>query len=188
MKLIKAVIILFALLVILPDNGYANSSDFKERVSEMAVVKSIRIGASLDHVRIVIDSSKAMEYKTLVLTNPGRVVVDISNAWVSPEVSRETIIGSRFANKIRVGQFNSNTVRVVIETTVKKENYDIFSLNVDGSAPRLVMDFGKKGIGSRENGGMTSVTEKKSVPKGTNDNKKIKKDKKECKNRHVKMG
>ena len=141
------------------------AEDFRERVAEMAVVRSIRVGASLDNVRIVIDASKEMEFSTMVLSNPGRIVVNIKNAWVSPEVSRETMIGSRFASKVRVGQFDKNTVRVVVETNVSKGNYDIFALNLEGEQPRLVLDFGRVGKGKRENGTLQNLSDEKETEK-----------------------
>jgi N-acetylmuramoyl-L-alanine amidase len=38
--------------------------------------------AGEDKVRIVVDSSKPVEYKEMILANPDRVVVDIAKAWV----------------------------------------------------------------------------------------------------------
>ena len=130
----------------------AQASAFGEQVADMAEVKAVRIGASSDHVRIVVDATKELKYSTMALSNPGRIVINLSGAWLSPEVSRETVIGSRFASKIRVAQFDKTTVRIVVETNVKKENYDVFHM-AGGAVPyRVVMDFGKVGTGSAENG------------------------------------
>ncbi len=161
-RVYKLLIILGFFLCLPMQSVFADEAeDFRERVADMAVVRSIRVGASLDNVRIVIDASKEMEFSTMVLSDPGRIVVNIKNAWVSPEVSRETMIGSRFASKVRVGQFDKNTVRVVVETEVKKGNYDIFTLNLEGALPRLVMDFGRVGKGSRENGTLQNLSDGK---------------------------
>ena len=51
-------------------------------------------------------------------------------------------MSSRFVNDIRIGQFNKNTVRLVVENKVGSSNYKIFPLK-GGTVPgRVVLDFG----------------------------------------------
>jgi len=149
--------ILFAMLLVLGWSGAAEASAFGDKVSNMAEIKAVRVGASAEYVRIVVDASKEVKYKTMVLSGPDRVVVDIAGAWLSPNVARDIKLDSRFASRIRVGQFDKTTVRVVVETTVTKGNYDVFTIEGgENAAPyRVVMDFGRTGDGSAKDHGTT---------------------------------
>lgn len=139
--------ILFLLSVIavmlLPMAGVsAASSDFSERVSGMAEITAVRVNSGSDKIRIVVDASKPVRYTTVTLKNPDRVIVDIKGAWLSAKVKREIAVSSRFVNDIRIGQFNKNTVRLVVENKVGSSNYKIFPLT-GGTVPgRVVLDFG----------------------------------------------
>ena len=139
--------ILFLLSVIavmlLPMAGVsAASSDFSERVSGMAEITAVRVNSGSDKIRIVVDASKPVRYTTMTLKNPDRVIVDIQGDWLSAKVKREIAVSSRFVNDIRIGQFNKNTVRLVVENKVGSSNYKIFPLT-GGTVPgRVVLDFG----------------------------------------------
>lgn len=122
-----------------------SASDFSERAGSMAKVSGVRVGATGSRVRVVIDATKPVEYKTMVLKEPGRIIIDIKGAWLDPGVARETPIGSRFASKVRVGQYDPETVRVVVHSEVKKENFAVFGFAGEEIPYRVVMDFGKLG-------------------------------------------
>lgn len=126
----------------------AAASAFSDRVAGMAEIKGIRVSAMTDKVRIVVDADKEVDYSTSVLSNPSRVVVDLSGAWLGPQVKKSIDIDSRFAKTVRIAQHDPKTVRVVIETSVGKNNYDVFSLTGGSSPYRVVMDFGSIGQGT----------------------------------------
>jgi len=126
----------------------AEAASLDNSVAGKAEVKGIRVHVNGDKVRIVVDTTGEVGYETIVLSNPTRVVVNLSEAWLSPNVARATDIDSRFAKKIRVGQFDKNTVRIVVETSVGKNNYDVFSLTGGASPYRVVLDFGNLEKGS----------------------------------------
>ena len=122
------------------------------QAAPLAEIKNVRIHADKDKVRIVVDADGEVDYRTMTLASPGRVVVDLSGARLSPSVAKSQEIKSRFATKVRLGQFNNSTVRIVVETEMYKShsNYDVFSLE-GGSVPyRVVMDFGNL-AGSADN-------------------------------------
>lgn len=120
----------------------AEASDFGDRVSSMAEITGIRDSSDGDKTRIVIDASKPVTYKKMVLSNPDRLVVDINNAWISPRLHKQIALDSSFVGNVKIAQFDPKTVRVVVETKVGKNNYKVFSLN-EGNVPgRIVMDFG----------------------------------------------
>jgi N-acetylmuramoyl-L-alanine amidase len=75
-------------------------------------------------------------------------VVDIQGAWISPEAKKTINIGSQFAKSVRLAQFDPNTVRVVIESTMNESNRNFFTLTGGNTGHRLVLDFGNVGKGS----------------------------------------
>ena len=114
------------------------------QAASLAQIKNVRVHADKEKVRIVVDADGEVDYKSMTLASPGRVVVDLSGARLSPSVAKSREIESRFATKVRLGQFDPTTVRIVVETEMYKSssNYDVFSLE-GGSVPyRVVMDFG----------------------------------------------
>jgi len=129
--------------LICPSLGQA--ADFQEKIDGLAEIKNIRVHSNQDRVRVVVDATQEVSYKTMVLSSPQRIVVDINGAWVGPTVTRSQLIDSGFASKVRISQFNANTVRVVVETNVGKDAYQVFSLSGGDAAYRVVMDFGQGG-------------------------------------------
>lgn len=130
------------------------------QAAPLAQIKNVRVHADKEKVRIVVDADGEVDYKSMTLASPGRVVVDLSGARLSPSVAKSREIESRFATKVRLGQFDPTTVRIVVETEMYKSssNYDVFSLE-GGSVPyRVVMDFGNLSgsAGSTSSAGGTS--------------------------------
>lgn len=126
-----------------PQPKESAAAEFGERVKALAGVRSIRIGKDEGKVRIVVDADKELDYSVMVLSEPQRVVVNLYGAWLGPDISREMDAQSAIVKRIRIGQFDPETVRVVIETDVKKGSYDVFSIDSsEGGAYRVVMDFG----------------------------------------------
>ena len=136
--------LLFLIGTVLPSFAEA-ATPFSEKAAKLTGITAVRMAGSMERLRIVLDANKEVDYSTMVLSNPSRVVVDLHGAWLSPNVARETVIESRFASKVRVAQFNENTVRVVVETTMGKGHYDVFSIEGGAIPYRVVLDFGKVG-------------------------------------------
>ena len=128
------------------------------QAASLAQIKNVRVHADKEKVRIVVDADGEVDYKSMTLASPGRVIVDVSGARLSPSVVKSREIESRFATKVRLGQFNPTTVRIVVETEMYKSssNYDVFSLE-GGSVPyRVVMDFGNLSGSASSAGGSSS--------------------------------
>lgn len=143
MKRLFFLLYITALAVVFPFAALtAEASDFGDRVSSMAEITGIRDSSDADKTRIVIDASKPVTYKKMVLSAPDRVVIDIANAWVSPKLDRQLDLDTNFVGTVKIAQFDPQTVRVVVETKVGRNNYKVFGLN-SGTVPgRIVMDFG----------------------------------------------
>jgi N-acetylmuramoyl-L-alanine amidase len=131
--------------MLMPFSGTAEAADdFSSRAAGMTEITGVRFSATADKVRVVVDTAGEVDYKASVLKAPGRVVVDLTDAWLSPKAKHEQSIGGPFASKVRIAQHDKRTVRVVVETTMgtNDDNYDVFSLAGGASPYRIVMDFG----------------------------------------------
>ena len=153
--MVRILFMLFFLLgVMLPQPAEA-ATPFSEKAAKLSGITAVRMAGSMERLRIVLDANKEVDYSVMVLSNPSRVVVDLHGAWLSPNVARETVLESRFASKVRVAQFNENTVRVVVETSMGKGQYDVFSIEGGAIPYRVVMDFGKIGRAKDDSHGGT---------------------------------
>lgn len=141
----KVCLLLLTMLALLGMSLSAEASPFGERVEGLTEITGVRVSSSQDKTRIVVDAKAPVTYRTMVLKNPGRVVVDIKDAWLSPQAKRELAVSGPFVSRARVAQFDQRTVRVVVETTVGKDNYKIFPLTGGPVPGRVVLDFGRVG-------------------------------------------
>lgn len=151
-KIWSALVMLLTMCLLLWGQQGAEAAGFAQRAGSMSEITGIRVSTDSDKTRIVVDGTKETEYKVSVISNPQRIIIDIQNAWVSPNVKKSTTIDSRFAKAVRIAQHDSSTVRVVVESSMGKNNYKVFALKGGTTAYRVVMDFGKVGGGSKNSG------------------------------------
>ena len=120
--------------------------------SDTAELQNVRVGVTQDKVRIVADTDKEVDYQSFALSSPNRIVIDLNKAKLGKKVAKEIDIDSQYASKVRIGQFDKDTVRIVVESSVKRNNYDVFSVVGGSSNYRVVMDFGNlNGNSSNQN-------------------------------------
>lgn len=128
--------------------AFANTpaQDFGTKIAGMNKITGVRVGQSDGNVRVVVDGTKEIAYRSFSLSNPNRFAIDIQNAWLSPDVMRTIAVeGSSFVSQVRVSQYNETTVRIVVDAHVFKDQINLFALKPDPalkSAHRFVMDFG----------------------------------------------
>lgn len=140
-RIIRLILVtLYMMLFTLP--AFAADTNFGQRVSGMAEVTGVRVSTEANKTRIVIDANKEVKFKAMSLGEPDLLVVDIPNAWLSPKLKKEYGVNSRFVGKARVAQFNPQTVRIVVESKVGKQNHKVFSLKGGPVAGRVVLDIG----------------------------------------------
>ena len=151
-KIWSALVMLLTMCLLQWGQQGAEAAGFAQRAGSMSEITGIRVSTDADKTRIVVDGTKETEYKVSVISNPQRIIIDIQNAWVSPNVKKSTNIDSRFAKAVRIAQHDSSTVRVVVESSMGKNNYKVFALKGGTTAYRVVMDFGKVGGGSKNSG------------------------------------
>lgn len=143
-------ILLTVLLAVLSFStlAFANApaKDFGAKIAGMNKITGVRVGQSNGNVRVVVDGTQEIAYRSFSLSNPNRFAIDIQNAWLSPDVVRTiTVEGSAFVNQVRVSQYNETTVRIVVDAHVFKDQINLFALKPDPAkkiSHRFVMDFG----------------------------------------------
>lgn len=146
-RIIRLILVtLYMMLFTLP--AFAAETNFGQRVSGMAEVTGVRVSTESNKTRIVVDANKQITFKAMALDNPDRIVVDIPNAWVSPKLKKDLPVNSRFVGKARVAQFNPQTVRIVVESKVGRNNHKVFTLKGGPVAGRVVLDIGDLSGGS----------------------------------------
>lgn len=153
-KIWSALVMLLTMCLLLWGQQGAEAAGFAQRAGSMSEITGIRVSTDADKTRIVVDGTKETEYKVSVISNPQRIIIDIQNAWISPNVKKATNIDSRFAKAVRIAQHDSSTVRVVVESSMGKNNYKVFALKGGTTAYRVVMDFGK--VGGNTSGSSTT--------------------------------
>ena len=147
-RIISLLIVILVGMLAVISAGTAEAA-FSDRAKDMAKVTGIRIGRTDGNVRVVVDSDRPVSYRQSVLSYPTRVVLDIQNAWIAPEAKKDIAVDSPLLSRVRIAQFDPTTVRIVLETTVQKGGWKIFS--IDGEKPRVVMDFGTPAGGAAVN-------------------------------------
>ena len=105
--------------------------------SAAARLQNVRYSQNPGVLRIVLDLTGEFEYKEFYVENPSRVVIDIQNAVVDANAPKDIRLNSPEAKRIRVGQFNATTARVVIESIAEVKT---FVLDGGPSGARLVVD------------------------------------------------
>ncbi|MFN3567345.1 MAG: N-acetylmuramoyl-L-alanine amidase [Caldimicrobium sp.] len=109
-------------------------------VADLKKVLKIEPITGEDYTRIIIDLSGNFEYRAQALSpqedKPPRVYVDIFPATLSDTLQRAFDIQDKHLQRIRVGQFDRQTVRVVLDMHSLIQ-YRLFKVN---DPPQLIID------------------------------------------------
>ncbi|CNI20186.1 MULTISPECIES: N-acetylmuramoyl-L-alanine amidase AmiC [Yersinia] len=79
---------------------------------------AVRVWPSSTYTRVTLESNTPLKYRQFALTNPDRIVVDIEGVHLNSvlkEISTQVQSGDPYLKQARVGQFDKNTVRLVLE-------------------------------------------------------------------------
>ncbi|CNF13313.1 AMIN domain-containing protein [Yersinia mollaretii] len=79
---------------------------------------AVRVWPSSTYTRVTLESNTPLKYRQFALKNPDRIVVDIEDVHldsVLKEISSQVQSGDPYLKQARVGQFDKNTVRLVLE-------------------------------------------------------------------------
>ena len=137
--MIKRILLSLLILFAATSAVHAEEQSFNERKANLAEVNAVRYSYGSGTIRIVIDITKKVDFTESYAENPSRVIIDLKNAWLSPNVTRELEFKSLAAQKLRIAQFDPSTVRIVIESMA-----DIRPFHLSGGAKghRFVIDIG----------------------------------------------
>lgn len=108
-----------------------------------SAIKSARIGLTPDYTRITLESNRPLDYELSMLSNPHRVVIDLNNTQVSPvlsALSQQIDAIDPFVQRIRIGQFNPNVTRLVLDLKANAVPRTYVIAPKDNYAYRLVLD------------------------------------------------
>ncbi|CFQ61611.1 N-acetylmuramoyl-L-alanine amidase [Yersinia frederiksenii] len=79
---------------------------------------AVRVWPSSTYTRVTLESNTPLKYRQFALKNPDRIVVDIEGVHLNSvlkEISSQVQSGDPYLKQARVGQFDKNTVRLVLE-------------------------------------------------------------------------
>ncbi|HEI8868406.1 N-acetylmuramoyl-L-alanine amidase AmiC [Serratia sp. AKBS12] len=81
-------------------------------------VIAVRVWPSSTYTRVTLESNEELKYKQFALTNPDRIVVDIEGVHLNSilkGIAGQVQTADPYLKQARVGQFDKNTVRLVLE-------------------------------------------------------------------------
>jgi N-acetylmuramoyl-L-alanine amidase len=112
---------------------------------QLGQVRTLRQWSNKDYTRVVIDLEKDISFKTFTLPpdasagKPERLVIELSNARLAPELSPRIHVNDGIITDIRASQYKSSKVRVVLDLS-QKSSYRAFPLE---DPSRLVVDISR---------------------------------------------
>jgi len=104
--------------------------------SDPVDVKDIRQWSSKGYTRVAVDLSAPVEFSNKRISNPDRLYFDLKNTKISKEINTTLPVGDGILKTVRAGQFNQDTVRVVLDLEEIKD-FKVFMLD---DPARLIID------------------------------------------------
>ncbi|MGQ9571122.1 MAG: N-acetylmuramoyl-L-alanine amidase [Thermodesulfovibrionales bacterium] len=99
-------------------------------------VKGIRYWSSSDYTRVVVDLSGPVDFTKNHLTGPERIYFDLKNSRLTKDIKTFSPIENGMLKSVRTGQFDPDTVRIVLDLDLITD-FNTFFLD---NPPRLVID------------------------------------------------
>lgn len=119
----------------------------------LSTVVAVRVWPSSTYTRITLESNVPLKYKQFSLANPSRLVIDIEDVQLNSVlkgVSSQVQQSDPYLKLVRVGQFDTKTVRLVLELK-QNINPNLFTLKpIAEFKNRLVVDLYPANGGSSE--------------------------------------
>ncbi|MCX8034269.1 MAG: N-acetylmuramoyl-L-alanine amidase [Thermodesulfovibrio sp.] len=141
--MIRFLIFSFFFLFIFPISGV-----FAE---EKLQIRDIRYYEVNNRIRVIIETNGAIEFSRGQLRNPERLFFDLKNYSLNKELKKEFLLNKPLVSKIRIGQFDSNTVRIVFDLLNSEYEFKVIQLE---DPFRLVIDI------YSDKGGKDTIKEK----------------------------
>ncbi len=100
-------------------------------------VRDIRHYEINNGIRVIIETSGLVDFSRGQIKNPERLFFDLKNSSLNKEIKKEFSINKSNIIKIRIGQYDANTVRIVFDLLTKEYEFKIIQLE---DPFRLVID------------------------------------------------
>lgn len=104
-----------------------------------AQIRNARLWRSDDKLRLVLDLSGPVQYKTFTLTSPERLIIDLSGAKLTGNFSQLALANSGITS-IRSGHFGKGDTRIVLDLASPMQLNSFLLPPQDGQGHRLVLD------------------------------------------------
>jgi N-acetylmuramoyl-L-alanine amidase len=104
---------------------------------DLAEITDVRHWENRDFVRFVFDISKPVEFTNGKLSNPERLFFDLKNTKLAKGLRKSFEINYEFVKSVRIGQFSTDTARIVFD--LQKQAYNFKVMNLEDPS-RLVID------------------------------------------------
>ncbi len=104
-------------------------------------VRAVRLWASPDSTRVVLDLSGSAQHSLQVLKNPDRVVLDVAGARLGRGV-RAAQAGTGAVKQVRMAQRSAGELRIVLDLTRPIQAKSFLAAPNNRYGYRLVIDFG----------------------------------------------
>lgn len=117
-------------------NNKISESDLKNDSSTTSQISinDIRFHTHNNRTRIVVDTENEVKYSFNDLNKDGknekppRIYIDFKNALLSEKIDKSYQILDPQVENIRIGQYDSETVRIVVDLKSKAKDFKVFSL------------------------------------------------------------
>lgn len=131
--------LLFILLMALPLSAFGS----------VISIKSVRTWAGPDHTRVVFDLTGSVEHALFTLTEPHRVVIDLRNTSVAPQLLMAAEMQG-LVKRIRAGVQDRNDLRVVLDLGGGARAKSFIVKPEGGSGYRLVVDLQEAAVAAAQ--------------------------------------
>lgn len=123
------------LTLLIRPKGYASGLVSSESASKNKIL-SVRIWPSNVYTRLIIEASRQISAKVFTLDGPKRLVIDILNSELNvvlKKLNNKVIANDPIIEDIKVGQFNHDTIRIVIylKQSIEKQVRSLPPINID---------------------------------------------------------
>jgi N-acetylmuramoyl-L-alanine amidase len=106
-------------------------------------IRAITLSAGNDATRVVLDLSARTAHSVMTLTNPDRIVIDLSDARLAP-AARRAPAGSGAIKQVRMAH-NASGERIVLDLSRSMRPRSVFSAASGRSGYRLVVELAGRG-------------------------------------------
>src|SRR5579862_1331075 len=104
-------------------------------------VRALRLWASPEGTRVVLDLSGSAQHSVLVLKNPDRIVLDVAGARLAPG-SRTPPAGIGVVKQVRMGRRANGELRIVLDVAHPIRPKSFLATPNERYGYRLVLDLG----------------------------------------------